>query len=140
MESMRLVNRLEENGSTVIDNQRCHLILATKVMKVYEDQYMYPFYCSFTSLISHMPARKYHMKRVYAQALEYRFGDYKRGSIPSDELMVPFHSPQGTPKGLDSITEPNLENMMECQNPSLGYYEYYYYIKTMDLVSGFGFL
>ena len=53
------------------------------------------------------------MKRVCAWVREYRFGDYTQGSIPSDELMVPSNSHNGSPEGLDDIGERNLDNMME---------------------------
>ena len=57
---------------------------------------------------------EYHMKRVCAWVREYHFGDYTRGNIPSDELMVPLNSNHGSFKGFDNIGEQNLKNMMEA--------------------------
>lgn len=76
-------------GSTITDNHRCHLILEIKVMKVYEDQFMYLLYCTVINLVSQMLATEYHMKRIYPWVREYRFRDYIKGSIPLEELMIP---------------------------------------------------
>ena len=67
----------------------------------------------FPGLISQMPIAEYHMKRIYTWAREYRFGDYNRGSIPLEELMVPLNSNHGSPKELHDVGEQNLKNMME---------------------------
>lgn len=60
-----------------------------------------------------MAAIEYLMKKIYAWAREYKFGDYSTVSIPSEELMVPSISPIESLVGLDAIGEHNLENMME---------------------------
>ena len=75
---------------------------------------MYPLYCSFLGRIPQIPATEYHMKRICAWVREYCFGDYTRGSIPSDKLMVLSNSNHGSAEGLDDIGEQNLESIMEA--------------------------
>lgn len=126
----------KRSGPTMIDNQRCHLVLETKVMKVYVNQYICPIYCSFPNLISQMPAIEYHTKKIFEWAREYKFGDFSRVNIPSEELMVLSTSPTGSPKGLDDIAKQNLDNMMQDQLLTFTFY-FKVYVKTMG---AFGFL
>lgn len=87
------------------------MVLETKVIKVFVDQYLFPMYCSFPNLISQMLAMEYHMNKIYSQAREYKFEDYFRLSIPSEALAIP--SLEDSPEGLDDIVESNVDNMME---------------------------
>ena len=98
-------------GPTRIDNQKCHLILETKIMNVYVDEYMYPLCYYFPDSISLMLATECHMKRICTWSIEFKLGENGRANIPSEELTLLATSNNESPKRLDSIGEQNLDNI-----------------------------
>ena len=60
------------------------------------------------------------MKRVCIHVREYSFGDYSKGNILSDDLMVLSNNNHGSLEGLGDIRKRNLENMMRDRLSSIG--------------------